>query len=58
MKSTNMLDHLAALIDCDSQNPPRAFDAEASMFRYCRERRVAVGFAAERSATAAGPVNQ
>ncbi len=51
------LAHLAALIECDSQNPPRAFDGEASMFRYCRERLQAVGFAVEISDFGDGHVN-
>ncbi len=39
-----MLQHLKVLVACDSQNPPRAFDGEASMFGHCREHLEQAGF--------------
>lgn len=52
-----ILEHLARLIECDSQNPPRAFDAGASMFVYCREHLEAAGFSVEVSDYGDGHVN-
>ncbi len=52
-----ILEHLDALIACDSQNPPRAFDGEASMFGYCRERLEAAGFDVEINDYSDGHVN-
>ena len=51
------LNHLSTLIECDSQNPPRAFDGGASMFCYCRDRLEAVGFAVEVTDYGEGHVN-
>ncbi|MGY6631595.1 MAG: acetylornithine deacetylase [Wenzhouxiangella sp.] len=55
--SERLQHHLAALIECDSQNPPRAFDGEASMFVYCRERLDAAGFNVEINDYGDGHVN-
>lgn len=52
-----ILFHLATLVACDSQNPPRDFDGEAAMFRYCRERLEAVGFTVAISDYGDGHVN-
>lgn len=32
-----ILHHLAALVACDTQNPPREIDGDADIFRYCEE---------------------
>ncbi len=37
MNLASVIEHLRPLIACDSQNPPREFSAEASMFAYARE---------------------
>ena len=52
-----ILKHLSALVACDSQNPPRAFDAQASMFVHCREHLQAAGFSVEISDYGDGHVN-
>lgn len=39
-----VIEHLKPLIACDSQNPPRAFSAEASMFVYATEVLERAGF--------------
>ncbi|MFU8831262.1 MAG: acetylornithine deacetylase [Wenzhouxiangella sp.] len=52
-----ILNHLARLIECDSQNPPRAFDAGARMFVYCREHLEAAGFSVDISDYGDGHVN-
>ncbi len=57
MTCNEMLNHLEALIACDSQNPPRAFDGEAAMFRYCREQLEQAGFAVEVTDFGDGHVN-
>ena len=49
--------HLAKLIACDSQNPPRAFDGEAAMFRYCREQLEQAGFTVEIADFGDGHIN-
>jgi acetylornithine deacetylase len=33
-----LLDHLRALVACDTQNPPRAIDGDSPIFAYCREK--------------------
>ncbi|MBT8047598.1 MAG: acetylornithine deacetylase [Gammaproteobacteria bacterium] len=38
-----VLEHLAALVACDTQNPPRRIDGESDIFRYCSEQ-VGAGF--------------
>lgn len=32
-----ILEHLEALVACDTQNPPRKIDGESEIFRYCSE---------------------
>jgi acetylornithine deacetylase len=57
MNTERILSHLSALIECDSQNPQRAFDGQASMFVHCREHLEAVGFSVEISDYGDGHVN-
>jgi len=38
-----ILDHLAALVACDTQNPPRLIDADSAIFCYCSDQ-VGSGF--------------
>ncbi len=38
-----ILEHLDALVACDTQNPPRLIDADAAIFQYC-EKTVGNGF--------------
>lgn len=57
MDTERVLYHLAALVACDSQNPPRAFDGQATMFVHCREHLEAAGFAVEISDYGDGHVN-
>jgi acetylornithine deacetylase len=52
-----LLQHLAALVECDSQNPPRDFDGEAAMFRYCRKQLEQAGFTVEIDDYGDGHVN-
>ena len=35
MSSTPLLDHLEALVACDTQNPPRRIDGDSAIFNYC-----------------------
>lgn len=35
MSDSRLLAHLAALVACDTQNPPRDFDGDAPIFGYC-----------------------
>ena len=35
MNSPVVLEHLAALVACDTQNPPRDIDGDAEIFQYC-----------------------
>jgi len=35
MGSTRILEHLEALVACDTQNPPRLIDGDSAIFRYC-----------------------
>lgn len=37
MSAARILEHLSALVSCDSQNPPRAITPEASMFGHVRK---------------------
>ncbi|MEE8495106.1 MAG: acetylornithine deacetylase [Xanthomonadales bacterium] len=43
MISQHILDHLEALVACDTQNPPRLIDGDAAIFQYC-EKIVGNGF--------------
>jgi len=52
-----LLQHLATLIECDSQNPPRAIAPEASMFVHARSVLEAAGFVIELSDYGDGHVN-
>ena len=35
MSESRLLAHLEALVACDTQNPPRAFDGDSPIFSYC-----------------------
>jgi acetylornithine deacetylase len=37
MSLDRILGHLAALVACDTRNPPRAISGESDIFRYCHE---------------------
>ena len=37
MPSSALMAHLERLLACDTQNPPRAIDGDAAIFRYCSE---------------------
>jgi len=37
MPSSALMAHLERLVACDTQNPPRAIDGDADIFRYCSE---------------------
>lgn len=37
MNSAAILDHLRALVACDTQNPPRRIEAGSPVFRYCTQ---------------------
>ena len=37
MPSSALMAHLERLVACDTQNPPRAIDGDAAIFRYCSE---------------------
>lgn len=37
MSSAAILDHLEALVACDTQNPPRRIEAGSPVFRYCTQ---------------------
>jgi len=37
MSLDRVLGHLAALVACDTRNPPRAISGQSDIFRYCRE---------------------
>lgn len=52
-----VLRHLAKLIECDSQNPPRAMTAESAMFEYVRSVLEPAGFEIEMSDFGDGHVN-
>lgn len=52
-----LLHHLAPLIACDSQNPPRAFGPEAAMFAHCRSVLEPAGFLVEMTDFGDGHVN-
>ncbi len=52
-----LLEHLGELLACDSQNPPRAFDGDASMFRHCRKTLEVAGFTVEITDYGDGHVN-
>ncbi|RFF26928.1 MULTISPECIES: acetylornithine deacetylase [unclassified Wenzhouxiangella] len=52
-----LLEHLARLIECDSQNPPRNITPEASMFVYARSVLKAAGFSVSMTAYGDGHVN-
>ncbi|RFF29886.1 acetylornithine deacetylase [Wenzhouxiangella sediminis] len=52
-----LLEHLARLIECDSQNPPRAITPEAGMFVHARGVLEAAGFTVEMSDYGDGHVN-
>ncbi len=43
MNSAALLNHLQALVACDTQNPPRLIDGDAEIFSYC-SRTVGAGF--------------
>ena len=38
MSGSRLLAHLEALVACDTQNPPRAFDGDSPIFGYCSKR--------------------
>ncbi|MFW5927238.1 MAG: acetylornithine deacetylase [Wenzhouxiangella sp.] len=52
-----ILHHLAPLVACDSQNPPRTITAGSSMFGYIRSKLEAAGFAIELTDHGEGHVN-
>jgi len=52
-----LLEHLARLIECDSQNPPRDITPEAGMFVHAREVLSAAGFEVEMADYGDGHVN-
>lgn len=52
-----LLQHLARLIECDSQNPPRAFGPDAAMFIHCRSVLEAAGFSVRIADFGDGHVN-
>ena len=37
MSDPQLLEHLRALVACDTQNPPRAIDGDSPVFAYCRD---------------------
>lgn len=37
MSSGAVLEHLAALVACDTQNPPRLINGDSDIFRYCED---------------------
>jgi len=43
MISRHLLEHLEALVACDTQNPPRLIDGDSAIFQYC-EKTVGSGF--------------
>jgi len=43
MNPETILGHLAALVACDTQNPPRLIDGDSAIFRYCGDQ-VGAGF--------------
>ena len=43
MNTPAMLEHLSALVACDTQNPPRRIDGDSDIFRYCSDA-VGAGF--------------
>ena len=43
MISSRIIEHLEALVACDTQNPPRLIDGDSAIFQYC-EKVVGNGF--------------
>jgi len=57
MHSSRLLQHLEALVECDSQNPPRQITPEAGMFVHARAVLKAAGFSVAMTDYGDGHVN-